>query len=123
MEVPTKVPQIFTEETELATGKTLREESFKPVVKKTVEAFKGIDFNTAPPLLGYVATKSKDTSEVLLESKRKDPIVARWKYGPGKTAALLSDLKDRWAVDWLRWHGYPQFWAQVVRETMRRRDN
>lgn len=123
LEDPATVPQIFTEETELATGKTLREESFKPVVKKNVEAFKGIDFNTAPPLLGYVATKSKDTSEVLLESKRKDPILARWQYGLGKTAAFLSDLKDRWAVDWLRWNGYPKFWSQLIRETMRRRDN
>src|SRR2546426_1561141 len=123
MEVPTKVPQIFTEETELATGKTVREESFKPVVKKNVEAFKGIDFNAAPPLLGYVATKSKDTSEVLLESKRKDPILARWQYGLGKTVAFTSDLKDRWAVDWLRWKGYPKFWSQLIRETMRRRDD
>jgi uncharacterized membrane protein len=123
LEEPTNVPQIFTEETELATGKTLREESFKPVVKKNVEAFKGIDFNTAPPLLGYVATKSKDTSEVLLESKRKDPILARWQYGLGKTVAFTSDLKDRWAVEWLRWKGYPKFWSQLVRETMRRRDD
>ena len=123
LEDPAAVPQIFTEETELATGKTLREESFKPVVKKNVEAFKGIDFETAPPLLGYVATKSKDTSEVLLESKRKDPILARWQYGLGKSAAFLSDLKDRWAVDWLRWNGYPKFWSQLVRETMRRRDD
>ncbi len=123
LEDPSAVPQIFTEETELATGKTLREESFKPVVKKVVEAFKGIDFNAAPPLLGYVATKSKDTSEVLLESRRKDPILARWQYGLGKTAAFLSDLKDRWAVDWLRWNGYPKFWSQLVRETMRRHED
>jgi uncharacterized membrane protein/uncharacterized protein YegL len=123
LEDPAAVPQIFTEETELATGKTLREESFKPVVKKNVEAFKGIDFEAAPPLLGYVATKSKDTSEVLLESRRKDPILARWQYGLGKTAAFMSDLKDRWAVDWLRWNGYPKFWSQLVRETMRRRDD
>jgi Ca-activated chloride channel family protein len=123
LEDPASVPQIFTEETELATGKTLREEAFKPVVKKNVEAFKGIDFNSAPPLLGYVATKSKDTSEVLLESKRKDPILARWQYGLGKTAAFLSDLKDRWAVDWIRWNGYPKFWSQLVRETMRRHDD
>jgi uncharacterized membrane protein/uncharacterized protein YegL len=123
LEDPSTVPQIFTEETELATGKTLREESFKPVVKKNVEAFKGIDFNSAPPLLGYVATKAKDTSEVLLESKRKDPILARWQYGLGKTAAFLSDLKDRWAVDWLKWNGYPKFWSQLIRETMRRHDD
>ena len=87
LEDPAAVPQIFTEETELATGKTLREESFKPVVKKNVEAFKGIDFNTAPPLLGYVATKSKDTSEVLLESRS-----ARIRFSPAGSTALARPL-------------------------------
>src|SRR5438046_9536390 len=85
---------------------------------KNGEGFKGIDCQPAPPVLGNVATKSQDTSEVLLESKRKDPILARWQYGLGKTAAFLSDLKDRWAVDWLMWKCYRKFWSQVVRETM-----
>src|SRR5438046_9937400 len=84
---------------------------------------KGIDFKTAPRLLGYVATKPKDKAQVLLESKRKDPVLARWQYGLGKTAAFLSDLKDRWAVDWLKWYGYPTFWSQLVRETMQRHDD
>jgi Ca-activated chloride channel homolog len=122
-----RVPQIFTQETEMATGKTLREEPFRPLVKKTVEAFKGIDFNTAPTLLGYVTTKAKDTSEVLLEAptlgEKPDPLLARWQYGLGKTAAFTSDLKDRWAVEWLKWNGYSKFWSQLVRDTMRRRDN
>src|SRR5215813_8449656 len=122
-----RVPQIFTQETEMATGKSLKEEPFKPVVKKTVEAFKGIDFKTAPTLLGYVATKAKDTSEVLLEAPaagdKPDPLLARWQYGLGKTAAFTSDLKDRWAVEWLKWNGYSKFWSQLVRDTMRRRDD
>src|SRR5262249_48978176 len=80
-----RVPQIFTQETEMATGKSLKEEPFKLVVKKNVEAFKGIDFKTAPNLLGYVATKAKDTSEVLLEAPpaagdKPDPLLARWQY-------------------------------------------
>jgi uncharacterized membrane protein len=120
-----KVPQIFTQETQIATGQTLREQSFRAVVKKKVEAFKGIDFDKAPPLMGYVATTSKDTSEVLLESggDRHDPILARWQYGLGRTAAFTSDLKDRWAVEWLKWDGYGKFWSQLVRETMRRSEN
>src|SRR5262249_39299082 len=69
------------------------------------------------------STKPKDTSEVLIESTRKDPILARWQYGLGKTAAFTSDLKDRWAVQWLRWNGYPKFWSQLVRQTMRQHDN
>jgi Ca-activated chloride channel homolog len=127
IEDATRVPQIFTQETEMATGKTLKEEPFQPHVRKNVEAFKGIDFNTAPKLLGYVTTKAKDTSEVLLDApgtgEEPDPLLARWQYGLGKTAAFTSDLKDRWAVDWLKWNGYSKFWSQLVRETMRRRDD
>jgi uncharacterized membrane protein/uncharacterized protein YegL len=120
---PSRVAQVFSDETELATGSTLREEPFTPVVKKAVQAFKGVDFTTAPPLLGYVATKSKETSEILLESNRGEPILARWQYGLGKTAVFTSDLKDRWAADWLGWRGYSKFWSQLVREIMRTPDD
>ena len=123
LEDPAHVPQIFVKETQLVTGNTLREEPFKPVLKKTVQALKGINLAAAPELLGYVATQSKPTSEVLLESERKEPILARWQYGLGKTAVFTSDLKDRWAAEWLKWPGYSKFWSQIVRETMRKRDD
>jgi len=125
IEDATRVPQVFTEETELATQGTLREESFRPVVLKDVEALEGIDFAGAPPLLGYVATLSKETSEVLLVSDGTEdakPILARWQYGLGKTVAFTSDVKDRWAAEWLEWEGYRKLWPQLVRETMRRQD-
>jgi hypothetical protein len=119
-----RVPQIFVKETELALGKTLQEQPFLPIVAKQVEAFKGIDFNTAPRLLGYVVTKAKPTSEVLLtESWTSEPLLARWQYGLGKAAAFTSDVKTRWATEWIAWNGYPKFWSQVVRETMRRRSD
>lgn len=74
----TSIPQVFSEEAEEATGNTLREQPFKPVAKKNVQLFRGIDFETGPELLGYVATKAKETAEVLLESpERKDPVLAR----------------------------------------------
>jgi len=118
-----RVPQVFQDETELATGTTLREGPFTPVVKKEAQMLKGIDFKTAPRLLGYVATKPKEKAQILLESDRKDPVLARWQYGLGKTAAFTSDLKDRWAVDWLHWNGYSKFWSQLVRQTMRAHDD
>jgi uncharacterized membrane protein len=118
-----RVPQVFQDESELATGTTLREGAFAPVVKKDVQLLKGIDFKAAPRLLGYVATKPKEKSQVLLESHRRDPVLARWQYGLGRTAVFTSDLKNRWAAEWLQWNGYPKFWSQLVRETMRPHDN
>jgi hypothetical protein len=119
-----RVPQIFIKETELALGKTLQEQPFVPVVKKDVEAFKGVDFGKAPRLLGYVVTKAKPTAEVLLtESWADDPLLARWQYGLGKAAIFTSDVKTRWAPEWIEWNGYAKFWSQVVREMMRRRND
>ena len=49
-----------------------------------------------------------------------EPILARWRHGAGWSVAWTSDVKNRWAVDWIRWNGYPKFWGQMVRTTMRR---
>ena len=74
----------------------------------------------APSLKGYVSTQAKDTAEVLLESDAEAPILARWHYGLGKAAIFTSDVKNRWAADWIEWEGYGKFWSQLVRETMQR---
>jgi Ca-activated chloride channel family protein len=115
-----KVQQIFIEETQIALEATLVEESFKPVVKREVEALRGIDFSKAPPLRGYVSTVPRDTAEVILEAADEDPLLARWHYGIGRSVMFTSDVKNRWAVDWLNWDGYGKFWSQLVRETARR---
>jgi len=86
----------------------------------SVEAFTGLDLAAAPNLKGYVSTQSKDTAEVLLESDAEAPILARWHYGLGKAAMFTSDVKNRWAADWIEWDGYAKFWSQLVRETMQR---
>jgi len=48
--------------------------------------------------------------------------LATWRYGLGQAAAFTSDAKSRWAAEWLTWPGYSKFWAQVVRNTMRKSD-
>ena len=86
----------------------------------SVEAFTDIDLGAAPPLRGYVRTLAKETAEVLIQSDSENPLLARWRYGLGRTAVFTSDVKNRWAADWLTWEGYGKFWSQLVRETMRR---
>lgn len=55
-----------------------------------------------------------------MQSDSESPLLARWRYGLGRTAVFTSDVKNRWAADWLTWEGYGKFWSQLVRETMRR---
>ncbi len=77
----------------------------------------------APFLLGYVMTRPKPTSEVILATEKGDPLLVWWRYGLGMTAAFTSDAKSRWAAEWLTWPGYGKFWTQVVRQTMRKSDS
>jgi len=67
-----------------------------------------------------VSATARDNAEVFLVSQSGSPVLARWQYGLGKVVVFTSDVKNRWAVNWLDWPGYGKLWAQLTRETMRR---
>jgi Ca-activated chloride channel homolog len=115
------LPKIFMKETQEAQKSQLVEDLIRARVAKRVEAIEGTNVENAPPLHGYVTTKPKPTSETILISDLGEPLLARWRYGAGTTVAWTSDVKNRWSVEWIRWQGYPKFWAQVIRSTMRRK--
>jgi Ca-activated chloride channel homolog len=116
---PQSVPKIFTKETTQVARSALVEEAIGLRVVKHVELLDGVGITEAPPLRGYVATKPKPLSETILESTLGEPLLARWRVGLGQTAAFTSDVKNRWAAEWVRWPGYAKFWAHLVRSTMR----
>ena len=114
-----EIPALFVTEARRLLGTSMVEESFRPVVRNHGETLTGLDFVAGPPLKGDVATKPKRFSEVLLEARPAEPVLAETRYGLGKTVAFLSDARNRWASDWLAWPGYARFWAQVVRDAAR----
>ena len=115
------LPKIFMKETQEAQKSQLVEDAVHVRIAKRVEAIEGTDVEHAPPLRGYVTTKPKPTSETILISDLGEPILARWRYGSGTSVAWTSDVKNRWAAEWIAWGGYPKFWAQVIRSSMRRK--
>lgn len=116
---PLAMPQIFAKETITAAKSAIRETPFLAQPVRPHASVRGIDFETAPFLLGYVVTKPKATSEVILATERGDPLLAAWRYGLGRTAAFTSDAKNRWAAEWVEWEGFSPFWAQVFRSILR----
>lgn len=114
------LPRIFMKETTESKKSQLVEDLIKVRVAKRVEVIEGTGVDGAPALHGYVTTKPKQTAEVILISDMGEPILARWRHGAGWSVAWTSDVKNRWGVDWIRWNGYPKFWGQMVRTTMRR---
>ena len=114
---PQEIPSIFLKEAATVSRSAIIEETFVPRVGTDSTILKGI--GSLPPLLGYVGTSAKTTAKEVLLSKQKDPILATWQYGLGKSVAFTSDARKRWAAGWLGWSGYSKFWAQSVRWSMR----
>ena len=119
---PSTLPQIFAKETMTASKSAINEQPFVPQVIRPTSALADIDFETAPFLLGYVVTRPKATCEFILATEAGDPLLCWWRYGLGTTVAFTSDAKSRWGAEWLTWPGYSKFWAQVVRQSMRKND-
>ena len=119
---PQSLPRVFTKETEMVSRSAAVEEYFQPKVVAPADFLRGIDIGAAPFLHGYVATKMKPPpAQEILESELGEPILARWHVGLGWALAWTSDVKNLWAVEWLRWPSYGQFWGQLVREHMRQK--
>lgn len=117
---PATIPEIFTEETTLATRSYVIEEPFFPEQVAPSPIMQGIQ--SVPKLYGYVGTTIKDAAQTILVSHladgSRDPILASWQYGLGRAVAWTSDATGRWAKDWVTWPGFPTVFAQAVRFTI-----
>jgi len=118
-----ELPRIFSEETVVAARSVVIEEEFLAVFAKPGQMIEGVDWDASPSLFGYVGSISKPAAEVLLETDRGDPLLAKWHYGLGRSAAFTSDARGRWAKEWIPWPGYRTLWPQVVRWVLRRADS
>jgi uncharacterized membrane protein len=113
---PDTIPEIFTQETSLATRAYIIEESFWPTQVQRHPILDGI--TAVPPLYGYIGTSPKPAAQTILTTHQDDPLLAAWRYGLGKSVAWTSDATSRWATEWVTWTGYPRFWEQLVRWTI-----
>ncbi len=117
---PANIPQVFARETITAGKGAITEDPFLPQIVRPTPVLAGVGLDSAPFLLGYVRTRAKPTSQVILLTEQGDPLLVWWRYGLGMSVAFTSDAKPKWAAEWSAWPGYSRFWAQIVRHAMRR---
>lgn len=112
------IPQIFAQETVLATRSYIFEESFVPTLTARSPIMDGI--TALPQLRGYIGTTPKLASQVILRANEpyQDPVLAAWQYGLGRSVAFTSDATARWGVEWVTWDDFARFWSQAVRWTI-----
>jgi Ca-activated chloride channel family protein len=121
-EDPRQIPLLFMKETRELTRRAIVDARFAPKVAarfRDLQAFSGLDFSRAPPLLGYVATRAKPGAEVLMTTHLGEPLLARSRLGLGRVAVWTSDVKPRWSQLWLAWPGYAKLWRQLARDLAR----
>ena len=119
---PANVPQIFTRETMQASKSAIKEDIYSPLIISDHPMLASISEDELPMCFGYVMTKPKPTSQVLLAAETGDPLLAVSRYGLGFGLAYTSDLTDSWGAQWLTWDKCGAFWAQVFRSIAKRAD-
>ena len=120
IEDPEKITKIVNDETRDLNNTEIVERAIRAVSVRPVEFTDGIDFATAPKLLGFVKTKARDGAETILRTDTGEPLLVRWEYGLGRVAAFLSDSRARWSAPWVSWPSYGTLWPQMVRDISRR---
>lgn len=116
----TQVPEIFVKEAKNASTPSFDEKPITPVVKAR-GFLTDVDLAGMPALKGRTATVLKDGAFELVATDEEDPLLAFWPVGLGRAAVFASDVKDRWAANWVTWRGYGPFFASVVRALQRQR--
>jgi uncharacterized membrane protein len=115
-----QLPQIFVTEARNAANPSFDEKEIVPVVK--APAFlTGVDLARLPHLKGRTATVLKRAALEVAATKDDEPLLAFWPIGLGRSAVFASDVKDRWAANWVRWRGYGPFFTSIVRTVARQR--
>lgn len=112
------IPSVFAQETVLATRSYIFEDPFTPSLTARSPIMQSI--TALPALQGYIGTTAKNAAQVILRGPEpyRDPVLAAWQYGLGRSVAFTSDATARWGTNWVTWDDYTRFWNQAVRWTM-----
>lgn len=110
----TDLPRIFAQEVYLSTNSYLNNREFTPVIRQSKGLLEGVAEQGMPTLLGYVSTTAKDMATVYLESDKKEPVLASWQYGLGRTVAFTSDGENKWTGNYANWENYGILWKNIL---------
>lgn len=115
---PSTLPQIVLEQVQDKPKEERQNDSpWIPYQERNSELLAGFSQRSYPPLLGIMETELKRGAQQDLAAQRQDrrlPLLASWRYGRGKSVALMTDLEGRWSRSWIPWSGLQGFWARIL---------
>lgn len=114
-EKPEDIPAVTLEEAQSAGSQSVIRGEFAPIQVAPSPMLTRFDPADLPPLDGYDFAEVKPDAQVILESTREDPVLAKWQVGLGRVVAWTADNGTDLAARWRDWPRAAEFWAGVVR--------
>ncbi|MDH3445622.1 MAG: VWA domain-containing protein, partial [Deltaproteobacteria bacterium] len=115
---PTSLPRIVLQQIqETPQDEAPKERDLVPVQDRRSEILGSATQRNYPRVLGYMDADLKRGANgdlVLPTDNGRDPLLASWRYGSGKSVALLMDMDSRFSRNWIQWSGLQGFWDQVI---------
>ena len=119
------LPQIFIKEATVVKRSIIQEDPHGIPVRlaaSSSELVKGLTPGPMPDLYGYDLTGRKENPLIevpMVAGPKRDPVLATWQAGLGKTAVFTGDAFNRWDANWVDSDLYEKFWSQLVRGVSR----
>jgi Mg-chelatase subunit ChlD len=115
---PQNLPELFLEDVKQRGGDTtLVEKDFVPYSVKPDPLLKELAGRQLPALKGFVASDLRPGATLSLfvnANGERNPIVASWKVGAGKTLAVTTDASGRWSSLWVQDGAFGPVWDKLL---------
>jgi hypothetical protein len=129
---PNQLPAIYIRETRRISQSFIYDKEFDPQLILR-DGPTGSLVPPLPKLKGMVRTTKKENvlADMLIEgpadpqSGQRFPVLAKWRYGLGKSVAFTSDARSQpsgvggWDREWVSSDIYQKFWTDTIRWAMR----
>ena len=115
---PKNLPELFVSDFKEHGGETTMQEakSFAPHTVSPDPVLKDFAGKQLPAVAGYVSTQIKpnaDLSAYIDRGENKEPLIASWRYGNGKTLAVTTDASGRWSGGWVKSNVFGPLWDRL----------
>ncbi|HUY26109.1 MAG TPA: VWA domain-containing protein [Candidatus Binataceae bacterium] len=115
---PKNLPELFVQDVRTHGGETtMQESSFKPHTVNPDPVLKELAGRQLPSIKGYVSTEIKpkaDLSAYIERAGTREPLIASWKFGAGKTLAVTTDASGRWSGPWITSNVFTPVWDRLL---------
>jgi uncharacterized membrane protein len=115
---PENLPELFVEDVQQRSADTtMVEKEFVPYSVRPDPVLRELAGRQLPALKGFVSTSLKPGADLSLyvnSNGQRNPIVASWKAGAGKTLALTTDASGRWSSLWVQDGVFEPLWDRLL---------